>query len=130
VEEPILYRGQWPKNVSKTAKYSVRLVDGIWKVTVSYDLGEGLMFLAVESGDPEIAKRVNKIKQATANQEGGAFYINEYQHLIVPVKRVLVRTTILVAKLTRISFLNLRVRILRQSLSIWTAPPCPLAILG
>ncbi len=87
MEEPELYRGQWPQNVNKTAKYAVRIVDGKWKVTVSYDLGEGLMFLAVESGGTDIADRVNKIKSAIEGQEGGVFYINEYQHLIVPVAR-------------------------------------------
>ena len=87
MSEPTLYRGQWPQNVSKTAKYAVRIVDGKWKVTVSYDLGEGLMFLAVESGDTDIAERVNQVKRAIEGQEGGVFYINEYQHLIVPVAR-------------------------------------------
>ncbi len=87
MNEPKLYRGQWPKVAGKTAKYAVRIVEREWKVTVSYDLGEGLMFLAVESGDTGIAERVNKIKRALVGQEGGAFYINEYQHLIVPVTR-------------------------------------------
>ena len=86
MNKPILYRGQWPQNVSKTAKYAVKIVEGKWKVTVSYDLGEGLMFLAVESGDTEIAERVNQIKRTINGQEGGSFYINEYQHLIVPVE--------------------------------------------
>lgn len=85
--EPVLYRGQWPQNISKTAKYGVRIVDGKWKITVSYDLGEGLMFLAVESGDTDIAERVNNIKKALVGQEGGVFYINEYRHLIVPVPK-------------------------------------------
>lgn len=84
---PELYRGQWPQNVNKTAKYAVKIVDGNWKVTVRYDLGEGLIFLAVESADTEIADRVNQIKRAVDGQEGGVFYINEYQHLIVPVAR-------------------------------------------
>ncbi len=84
MSEPMLYRGQWPQNVSKTAKYTVRIVDGKWKVTVRYDLGEGLRDLDVES---DIAERVNHIKRAIAGQEGGGFYINEYQHLIVPVAR-------------------------------------------
>jgi hypothetical protein len=83
--EPVLYRGQWPQNISKTAKYAVRIVDGKWKITVRFDLGEGLLFLAVESGETDIAERVNKIKNALTGQEGGVFYINEYRHLLVPV---------------------------------------------
>ena len=87
MDEPALYQGQWPQNVSKTAKYTVKIVDGKWKVTVRYDLGEGLIFLAVESGDTDVAERVNGVKRAINGQEGGVFYINEYQHLIVPVAR-------------------------------------------
>lgn len=80
-----LYRGLWPQNVSKLAKYSVRMVDGEWKVTVHYDLGEGLRYLAVESSETELVDRVNEIKQTGDGQNGGVFYINEYHHLIVPV---------------------------------------------
>ena len=87
MNEPKLYRGQWPRIVNKTAKYAVRIVEGEWKITVRYDLGEGLMFLAVESDDTDIAERVNEIKRALVGQEGGVFYITEYQHLIVPVAR-------------------------------------------
>jgi hypothetical protein len=87
MEKPSLYRGLWPQNVGKTAKYAVRIVDGKWKVTVTYDLGEGLMFLAVESGGSDVADRVNEIKRVVEGQEGGVFYINEYQHLLVPLAR-------------------------------------------
>jgi hypothetical protein len=87
MKELNLYRGLWPQNVGKTAKYAVRIVDRKWKVTVTYDLGEGLMFLAVESGGSDVAERVNEIKRAIEGQEGGVFYINEYQHLLVPVAR-------------------------------------------
>jgi len=85
--EPVLYRGQWPQNISKTAKYAVRIDDGKWKITVSYDLGDGLIFLAVEGGNTDIAERVNSIKKSLVGQEGGVFYINEYRHLIVPVSK-------------------------------------------
>lgn len=87
VTEHRLYRGHWPKNVSKTAKYGVRIDNGEWEVTVVCDLGDGLKYLAVDRGTTNIAKCVNQIKQAVARQEGGAFYINEYQHLLVPLKR-------------------------------------------
>lgn len=85
--EHLLYRGLWPQSVSQLAKYSVRMVDREWKVTVRYDLGEGLMYLAVEGGETDIVDRVNQIKEAVAGQGGGAFYINEYHHLIVPITR-------------------------------------------
>lgn len=82
-----LYRGLWPQNVSKVAKYGVRMVTGEWKVTVHYDLGEGLMYLAVEGSETDIVDRVNQIKQTGDGQSGGAFYVNEFHHLLVPVVR-------------------------------------------
>ena len=80
-----LYRGPWPGNVSKLAKYAVRFTDGEWKVTVLYDAGDGLRFLAVDGGGAAIAKQVNAVKSAARDQPGGAFYVNEYRHIIVPV---------------------------------------------
>lgn len=82
-----LYRGLWPQNVSKVAKYVVRMVNGEWKVTVHYDLGEGLMYLAVEGGETDVVHQVNQVKQLEGGQSGGAFYINEFHHLLVPVLR-------------------------------------------
>ena len=45
-----LYRGPWPSNVSKLAKYAVRYADGAWKATVHYDAGDGLRFPAIDGG--------------------------------------------------------------------------------
>jgi hypothetical protein len=82
---PTLYRGVWPQNVSKLAKYGVRFQDKKWRVTVLYDAGEGLRYLAVEGAAADLADRVNAVKNAVGEQPGGAFYINEYRHVIVPV---------------------------------------------
>lgn len=81
-----LYRGVWPQNVSKLAKYAVRFIDGDWKVAVLYELEAGLQFLAVEGGATELADRINAVKRSTSDQLGGAFYVNEYRHVIVPVR--------------------------------------------
>lgn len=81
-----LYRGVWPQNVSKLAKYAVRFVEGTWKVTVLYEAGQGLQYLAVEDGAVGIAARVNAVKATVHESLGGAFYVNEYRHIIVPVK--------------------------------------------
>lgn len=83
---PALYRGLWPQNIGKLSKYTVSFIDGQWKVTVGYDLGDGLRFLAIEGADSGLAAMVNAVKTARAGQPGGAFYINEYRHVIVPVK--------------------------------------------
>lgn len=82
---PILYRGVWPQNVSKLAKYAVRFVDGMWKITVLYEAEEGLRYLAVEGAGADLAQRINSVKTALRNQLGGAFYVNEYRHVVVPV---------------------------------------------
>lgn len=80
-----LYRGVWPQNVSRLAKYTVRFIEREWKVTVLYDAGDGLRYLAVEGGAPDIASRVNAVKTTLRDQPGGAFYVNEYRHILVPV---------------------------------------------
>lgn len=82
---PTLYRGVWPQNVSKLAKYAVRFLDGAWKITVLYEAGGGLRYLAVEGAGADLAQRINTVKSALRVQPGGAFYVNEYRHVIVPV---------------------------------------------
>jgi len=86
MNESKLYRGVWPQNVSKLAKYALRLVDRDWKVTVQYEVEQGLTFLAVEDRDTELVTRINALRRAVGSQPGGPFYINEYHHVIVPVK--------------------------------------------
>lgn len=81
-----LYRGVWPQNVSKLAKYIVRSVKGEWKVTVLYEAGEGLRHLAVEGGEASLITDINAVKAAVGERPGGPFYVNEYRHVIVPVK--------------------------------------------
>jgi hypothetical protein len=83
---PLLYRGVWPQNVSSLSKYAVRFVDGAWKVTVQYEADQGLRFLAVEGGTTDLHTRVNDVKASVGESPGGAFYVNEYRHVIVPVR--------------------------------------------
>lgn len=83
---PILYRGLWPQNVSKLAKYAIRFVEGMWKITVLYEAGEGLLYLAVEGTEDSLVQEINAIKQTLNNLPGGAFYVNEYRHVLVPVQ--------------------------------------------
>lgn len=85
MSSPPLYRGPWPQNVSKLAKYAVRFVDGQWKVTVLYESGLGLRSLAVEGNSDELVTRINALKTQLRAQPGGAFYVNEYRHVLVPV---------------------------------------------
>jgi hypothetical protein len=81
----ILYRGVWPQNVSKLAKYSIRLANGTWKISVLYEAGDGLKYLAIEETGDILVQRINQVKSDLQKQQGGAFYVNEYRHIIVPV---------------------------------------------
>lgn len=80
-----LYRGVWPQVVSKLAKYAVRYVNGELRVSVLYEIGEGLRYLAVEDAQEDVVERVNAVKTSFGDAQGGAFYVNEYRHIVVPV---------------------------------------------
>lgn len=80
-----LYRGLWPQVVGKLAKYAIRFDEGEWKISVWYDAGGGLRYLAVEGDDADLVLRINKLKEEFNGSPGGAFYINEYRHVLVPV---------------------------------------------
>jgi hypothetical protein len=85
VSTPNLYRGLWPQNVSKLAKYALRFLDGTWKISVLYEAGEGLRYLAVDGEGAGLIQRINAVKTALRDQPGGAFYVNEFRHVLVPV---------------------------------------------
>lgn len=85
MSEPTLYRGPWPQNVSRLAKYALKSQANEIKITVLYEAGEGLWYLAVEGGSSALAQRINAIKLHFTGRPGGAFYINEYRHVLVPV---------------------------------------------
>lgn len=82
---PTLYRGPWPQVIARLSKYAIRHVDGKWRITVLYDAGEGLRYLAVAGGGNELVEQINRVKQEAGGQPGGTFYVNEYRHVITPV---------------------------------------------
>ena len=67
---PTLYRGVWPQNVSKLAKYAVRFLDGAWKITVLYEAGGGLRYLAVEGAGADLAQLTPDDRAAGADAAG------------------------------------------------------------
>ena len=86
MNEPFLYRGVWPQNVSKLAKYVIRQINGEFRVAVQCEIDFDLTYLAIEEGDAkDLIERVNNIKQLFRRTPGGQFYVNEYRHVIVPV---------------------------------------------
>lgn len=91
-----LYRGYWPSVISRLAKYSVRYINESdknksgWKITVFYEEERGLRFLAVEDSYPaeELVEKINAAKIHTDGKFGGVFYINEYKHVVAPIRTV------------------------------------------
>lgn len=78
------YGGNSPANVSKDAKYSVvRSSDG-WQVRVIYRLSAEEKALVTTSAHPRLVELVNGVKEDHQGVPGGAFYIDEYRHVLVP----------------------------------------------
>lgn len=82
---PTLYSGLHPSNVNKDAKYSVVTgPSGVMEVRLVYNLGRGERALLTTEHHGELVEMVNRTKVALGGQPGGAFYINEYMHVLVP----------------------------------------------
>jgi hypothetical protein len=79
-----LYPGNPPSNVTKEAKYSVvRAKDG-WGVRLIYSVSNRQRDLLTTTAHPQLSDMVNRAKVEVTGDEGGAFYINEYGHVLVP----------------------------------------------
>jgi hypothetical protein len=79
------YEGNWPRNVSKDAKYSV--VSGErdeLRIRLYYELGGRETALLSTTLHPDLADMVNQVKEEFGSGPKGPFYINEYGHVIVP----------------------------------------------
>lgn len=80
----IRYPGNVPSNVSKDAKYSVVTAGGGWEVRLVYRISSSERALVTTSSHPELVEMVNNAKLEGNGVGGGAFYINEYRHVVVP----------------------------------------------
>jgi hypothetical protein len=78
-----LYRGHFPSNVSRDAKYTVT-ADG--EVRLIYRVDSRTKELLTTGKHPKLVKMVNAIKQEVNGTPGGAFYINEFGDVLVPGK--------------------------------------------
>lgn len=78
------YTGNAPSNVNKDAKYSVVRGAGGWEVRLIYRLSSSERALVTTSSHPELVDLVNGVKEDVNGAPGGAFYINEYHHVLVP----------------------------------------------
>ncbi len=82
-----IFRGNCPTNVSKDAKYTVR-IDKDRKTSViglTYNAGDDERWYTTTEKHPGLVKIVNDVKISRGNPPNGSFYINEYKQVIVPV---------------------------------------------
>jgi hypothetical protein len=79
-----VYPGNVPSNVSKDAKYSVVSGGSGWEVRLIYRMSASERALVTTSAHPELVAMVNGVKEESSGVPGGAFYINEYKHVLVP----------------------------------------------
>jgi hypothetical protein len=77
--------GNCPSNVSKDAKYTIRLEEKEHVVGLYYESADGELWYPSSVDHPELVEMVNKVKIKYSGSPGGAFYINEYRQVIVPV---------------------------------------------
>ncbi len=76
----VLYAGNTTGNVSKEAKYSIRYgPDGAGQIEITYYIGPYEYVRPSTREHPKLVDIVNEAK----NRFGGAFYINEFQHVLV-----------------------------------------------
>lgn len=80
------YTGNVPSNVSKDAKYSVVHGDHGWEIRLIYRLSASERALITTNAHPELVQLVNDVKEEVNGVAGGAFYINEYRHILVPTR--------------------------------------------
>ena len=79
------YEGNIPSNVNKDAKYSVVYgAAGKMEVRLIYRLGRGEKALVTTASHPDLVRKVNDVKEEFGLGSGGAFYINEFGHVLVP----------------------------------------------
>jgi len=83
-----VFVGNCPRNVSKDAKYHVRDISAQTKnaiVSLVYESEDGEIWYPSTDEHPELVEMVNAVKTEMGGGAGGAFYINEYKQVIVPV---------------------------------------------
>lgn len=84
--DPILYPGLTPSNVNKDAKYSVvfsRKGEGM-EIRLVYTISATEQELLTTDRHDDLVELVNRAKIAATGVAGGAFYVNEFLHVLVP----------------------------------------------
>lgn len=78
------YPGNTPRNVAKDAKYSIVRPTGEWEVRVILRLSTEERALVTTDAHPQLVEMVNGVKEDYQFHAGGAFYIDEFRHVLVP----------------------------------------------
>jgi len=78
------FQGNCPNNVNRDAKYGIHFEKGQPIIGLTYSAAGGERWYASTKQHPRLVEMVNAIKVETTGKPGGAFYINEYGHVIVP----------------------------------------------
>lgn len=82
------FQGNWPRNVSRDAKYSVRRQGaGNLVVGLLYRTADRETWRATTDQHPDLVAMVNEVKVSMGESPNGPFYINEFRQVIVPVGR-------------------------------------------
>lgn len=84
-EKYVQFIGNCPSNVNKDAKYTVRLERGEYVVGIYYLSNDGELWYPSSANHPDLVEMVNNVKNHFTGNPGGAFYINEYKQVLVPV---------------------------------------------
>ena len=79
------YPGNIPSNVNKDAKYSVMSGADGYVVKLIYRISHREKALLTTNAHSDLVEMVNAVKVEKAGTQGGAFYINEYCDVLVPV---------------------------------------------
>src|SRR5262249_23172161 len=81
------YAGNIPSNVNQDAKYSVvsdPSDETDWVVRLIFTVGQNEEAFLTPPAHPSLVDKVNRVKVDVQGAPGGAFYINEYGHVLVP----------------------------------------------
>lgn len=79
------YPGCIPSNTNKDAKYSVKHgLGGGWEISLLYRVNNREKELLSTDSHDGLVDLVNAVKEHASGSAGGAFYINEYSHVLVP----------------------------------------------
>ena len=81
----VKYTGNCPRNVARDAKYVIRSGPTGPFVSLQYRSSDDETWALATEEHSDLVRMVNEVKLAFADQPNGAFYINEYHQVIVPV---------------------------------------------